>query len=101
MELKIEKQKRNKRKDKTMDARNKQEAKKAYDNAKNDIANLLGFFECEIGKTPDKINWGHVGTLEAAKGWLIDALSILSGMESDAIKETLEETRIDNETQNA
>ena len=70
-----------------------QDAKTAYDNAKNDIANLLGYFECELQKEPDKLNWGHVGTLETTRNWLIDSLSILSGFSEAEIKNTLEEAK--------
>ena len=80
-----------------MDARDTTDAQKAYDKAKNDIANLLGFFECEMAKTPAEINWGHAGHLESVRSWLIDSLSLMSGIETAAIKETLEETRIANE----
>jgi len=70
------------------------DVKKAYDNAKTDIANLLGFFECELFKEPEKLNWGHVGTLETTRNWLIDSLSILSGFSEAEIKNTLEESKL-------
>ena len=44
-----------------------QDVKTAYETAKADIANLLGFFECELSKEFDPINWGHVGTLNKVK----------------------------------
>lgn len=75
-----------------------QDVKTAYENAKNDIANLLGFFECELSKKPENLNWGHVGTLETTRNWMIDSLSILSGFSEAEIKNTLEESRIDAAT---
>lgn len=72
-----------------------QDVKTAYETAKNDIANLLGFFECELSKEPEKLNWGHVGTLETTRNWLIDSLSILSGFSEAEIKNTLAEARLD------
>lgn len=73
-----------------------QDIKTAYETAKNDIANLLGFFECELSKEPEKLNWGHVGTLETTRNWLIDSLSILSGFSEAEIKNTLDEARLDD-----
>lgn len=71
-----------------------QDVKTAYETAKKDIANLLGWFECELPKTPDKIDWAHVGTLNHVKENLLETLSFLSGFEVETIKENLEETRM-------
>ena len=68
--------------------------KTAYDNAKNDIANLLGFFECELSKEPDTMNWGHVGSLNKIRRDLIETLSFMSGFDEKEIENTLEETRL-------
>ncbi len=76
-----------------------QDIKTAYQTAKNDIANLIGFFECQLAKEPEKLNWGHVGTLETTRNWLIDSLSILSGFSEAEIKNTLDEARLDANTQ--
>ena len=73
---------------------NDEKLKTAYHEAKTDIANLLGFFECELQKEPEKLNWGHVGTLETTRNWLIDSLSILSGFSEAEIKNTLEERKL-------
>lgn len=81
--------------------RNNKDAKAAYDRAKNDIANLLGFFECELQKEPTEVNWAHTGTLTKTRSDLISALAFISGFTEDQINETLEETRSDNENQNA
>jgi len=76
-----------------------QDVKTAYETAKADIANLLGFFECELSKEPEKLNWGQVGSLNKIKCDLIETLSFMSGFTEDEIKNTLEETRIDAESQ--
>ena len=75
------------------------DVKTAYDNAKADIANLLGWFECELSKEPDKLNWGHAGTLNKVKSDLLETLSFMSGFPEESIKESLEEARIDAQTQ--
>jgi hypothetical protein len=76
-----------------------QDIKIAYETAKNDIANLLGFFECELGKERTVIQWGWVGTLNHVRQNLIETLSFMSGFSEEEIKETLEETRMDAEAQ--
>jgi hypothetical protein len=76
-----------------------QDVKTAYETAKNDIANLLGFFECELSKEFDTLDWGHVGTLNKVKSDLLETLSFLSGFTEESIKETLEEYRIDAQAQ--
>ena len=75
------------------------DVKTAYETAKNDIANLLGFFECELSKEPDIMNWGHVGSLNKIKRDLIETLSFMSGFSEEEIKNTLEETRMDAEAE--
>lgn len=72
----------------------KEDVKTEYQNAKNDIANLLGFFECELGKAPKEINWGHVGDLKHIRQNLIETLSFMSGFEVSEIENTLQETRL-------
>ena len=67
----------------------------AYETAKNDIANLLGFFECELSKERTVVQWGWVGTLNKVKCELLETLSFMSGFSQAEIKETLEECRID------
>jgi len=71
----------------------KEDAKTAYETAKSDIANLLGFFECELSKTPKEINLGHVGDLKHIRQNLMEILSFLSGFEVSEIEDTLEESR--------
>ena len=68
----------------------KEDVKTEYQNAKSDIANLLGFFECELGKTPQEIHWGHVGDLKHIRQNLIETLSFMSGISVDEIEETLD-----------
>ena len=77
-----------------------QDVKTSYENAKADIANLLGFFECELSKERTVVQWGWVGTLNKVKCDLIETLSFLSGISEDEIKNSLEECRIDAQAQN-
>lgn len=70
------------------------DAKKAYESAKNDIASLLGFFECELSKEYQTIDWTTTGDLNKVRRNLIETLSFLSSIETDAIEETLEEGRM-------
>lgn len=72
----------------------KQDAKTAYETAKKDIANLLGWFECELAKERATIDWTHVGTLNKVRHDLLGTLSFLSGFDIESIKETLEESRM-------
>lgn len=75
------------------------DVKTAYETAKNDIANLLGFFECELSKERTVVQWGWVGTLNHVRQNLIETLSFLSGFSEEEIKNTLEETRMDADAQ--
>lgn len=70
------------------------DAKKAYEDARSDIANLLGFFECELDKKPAEVNWAHAGSLLKIRRDLIETLSFMSGIETKEIENTLEETRM-------
>ena len=78
---------------------NDEKMKYAYNEAKTDIANLLGWFECELQKQPADLNWGHVGSWNHVRAELIETLSFISGIEQDMIKDGLAESRIDNEEQ--
>lgn len=71
-----------------------QDANTAYTQAKTDIAILLGWFECELNKTPGKIDWTHGGTLNKIKQDLLETLSFLSGFEVETVKESLAENRM-------
>jgi hypothetical protein len=71
-----------------------QEVKTAYQTAKSDIANLLGWFECELQKEPETIQWPRVGTLNHVRQNLIETLSFLSGFETREIENSLEESRM-------
>ena len=68
-----------------------EDLKKAYDSAKADIANLLGWFECELDKQPADLNWGHVGSLSKIRQDFVETLSFMSGIEQDLIKDGLAE----------
>lgn len=72
----------------------KEDAQTAYNQAKADIASLLGWFECELNKTPGKIDWTHVGTLNKIKQDLLETLSFLSGFAVETINESLTENRM-------
>jgi hypothetical protein len=76
-----------------------QDVKTAYETVKNDIANLLGFFECELSKKPETIQWPQVGTLNHVRNNLIETLSFISGFSEEEIRNTLEETRMDAQAQ--
>ena len=71
--------------------------KKAHESAKADIANLLGWFECELDKEPADLNWGHVGSLSKIRTDLIETLSFMSSIKEDIIKDGLAEA--ENQTQ--
>ena len=64
--------------------------KTEYQAAKSDIANLLGFFECELGKEPNELHWGHLGNLKRVRESLVETLSFMSGISIAEIEETLE-----------
>ena len=71
-----------------------QDAKMAYETAKTDIANLLGFFECELSKEPETIQWTQAGDMNYIRESLIETLSFMSGFEIKQIEETLDESRM-------
>ena len=62
-----------------------------YKKAKFDIANLLGWFECELAKKT------NTGSPVDARRELIRALALFSGISEKQIKESLEDL---NESQN-
>jgi hypothetical protein len=88
-----------KRRDRTMETKNERDAKTEYQNAKFDIASLLDRIGQELEKTPERLNWGHVGDLTGLRQNLIEALSGMTGMAEHAIRETLDEIRMDAENQ--
>jgi len=65
-----------------------------YKAAKFDIANLLGWFECEMQKE------SNTGSPVDARRELIRALALFSGISETQIKESLEETHNPHKTQN-
>jgi len=73
---------------------NNEKLKNAYTEAKADIANLLGWFECELQKQPAKLNWGHVGSLKHIRENLIETLAFMSGFDSKEIETTLAESKL-------
>lgn len=68
---------------------------KEYKNARFDIANLLGWFECELEKQ------SNTGSPVDALRELIRALALFSGISENQIKESLEDlTHTKDETEN-
>jgi len=62
-------------------------------NVRADIANLMGFLECELDKRPEVLNWAQIGDLKHLRKNLLEALSAFSGINAIAIEETLEDAR--------
>ena len=71
---------------------------KAYDSVKTDIANLLGWFECELDKQPTDLNWARVGSLSKIRTDFVETLSFMSGIEQDMIKDGLAEAWAEAQT---
>ena len=78
---------------------NEKKMKTAYTEAKADIASLLGWFDCELSKEPEKLNWGHIGAWSHVRTELVETLSFISGISEEQIQDSLAEARIDTETQ--
>ena len=72
----------------------KEDAKTAHETAAGDVANLLGFFECELSKKLKTIDWVTVAELQKVRRELIESLAFFSGIEIKDIENTLEETRM-------
>ena len=75
------------------------DVKTAHESAKADIANLLGWFECELDKQPADLNWGHVGSLNHIRKNLVETLSFMSGIEENIITDGLAEAETEKEIQ--
>ncbi len=72
----------------------KQTAKQAYNAAKTDIANLMGWLECELEKEPADLHWGHAGSLQKVRADLLETLAFISNHDADSLAEALEEARL-------
>lgn len=72
----------------------KQTAKQAYDAAKTDIANLMGWLECELEKEPADLHWGHTGSLQKVRAYLLETLAFISGHDADSLNDALVEARL-------
>lgn len=59
------------------------EVKIAYDKAKKDISNLIGFLECELEKEPEDMDWGYVGSLNHIKDNLTETLISINGFKKE------------------
>ena len=66
-------------------------ADQAYEAAKNDISNLMGFLECELTKKNDVITWPMYGSLRHVRQNLIETLAFLSGIDEKNIEGSLED----------
>ena len=62
-------------------------------NTRADIANLMGFIECELDKHPEVLNWVQIGDLKHLRKNLIEALHAFSGISMLDIEDTLEDAR--------
>ena len=67
------------------------EVKIAYDKAKKDISNLIGFLECELEKEPENLGWGYVGDLNRIKDNLTETLTSTTGFKKEEIDNSLQE----------
>lgn len=67
------------------------EVKIAYDNAKIDVANLIGYLQNELENEPDELNWGNVGDLNSVKENLIDILVSMTGFKKEEIEKCLQD----------
>jgi len=67
------------------------EVKIAYDQAKKDVANLIGYLQNELENEPDDLNWGHVGDLKSVKDNLMDTLVSMTGFKKEEIENSLQE----------
>ena len=64
----------------------------AFKQTKGEIANLMGWIGCELGKhDEDNVNWGTVGSFNHVRQNLIETLMFLSGIDEAAIKRSLTE----------
>jgi hypothetical protein len=78
-----------------METKNERDAKTEYQNAKFDIASLLNLLGMELDKTPERLNWGHVGELKHLRQNLIETISGLTGRSEHGLREALDEIRQD------
>ena len=65
-------------------------------NTRQDIGNLMGWLECELGKLPqtnDTLNWAQVGELKRLRANLLEALTAFSSVRTDQIENSLEDAR--------
>ena len=71
-----------------------QTAQQAYEATMADICNLIGWLECELEKTPEKIQWPHIGSLQKVKDDLLETLAFKSGLDIGTLKEALEDASV-------
>jgi hypothetical protein len=84
---------------------NAEQIKAAYDNAKFDLASLTNLLEMELAKTPEHLNWAHVGDMRRFRQNLLEMVSAVTGRSEHTLREALDEIREDakilNEQKNA
>lgn len=64
----------------------------AYEETKNDIANLIGWFECELEKKTAK-GWGEIGNLRKVRNDLLETLAFLSNSQVEHLRVAMEDAR--------
>ena len=69
------------------------EKEKVTKDTRADIANLMGFLECELDKRPEILNWAQIGDLKNLRKNLLESLHAFSGISMTDIEETLEDAR--------
>ena len=72
----------------------KEDVKTEYQTVHSDIANLLEFFDRQLGKQPKALHWCPVGNLRRVRDALIEILSFISGVQIELIEDSLLETRL-------
>lgn len=72
---------------------NDKNAKDECRNLRLDIANLIGFFECQLGKKSGPFPLAEADSLRILRRGLISTLSFLSGFEASEIEKSLQDCR--------
>jgi len=71
----------------------KDHKERAIKNTKADIANLMGFLECEMAKQPEDMDWARIGNLKHLRSNLLQALVTFSGISMHDVENILEDSR--------
>lgn len=75
-----------------------QTAREAYEQYRQDIARVMDWIGMELDKADEAAkaspkDWGHAGTLQAARQQLIESLAFLSDSETQQIEDLLADCR--------